>query len=183
MGEFPIIHTDRLRLRGFTMEDAPTVQKHCADPEVARTTLSLPHPYEDGMAEEWIATHQPAFDAGTNISLAMEHREKEAIVGQIDLRPDRGHQHAEIGYLVYRCFWNDGYATEAARALVDYGFSVLGLHRIFAHHFEGNPASGRVLEKCGMKREGVQRKHIFKWGEFRDLIHYGILREDWENTQ
>ena len=76
-----------------------------------------------------------------------------------------------------RPFWGRGYATEAARAVIEYGFSVLNLHRIYAMHFSRNPASGRVMEKCGMVHEGRFREHVRKWGVFEDVDLRGILRE------
>ena len=70
------------------------------------------------------------------------------------------------------------YATEAAQAVVRYGFMELKLNRIFASHFKENRASQRVLTKLGMRREGCMRQHVIKWGQFVDLELYSILREE-----
>jgi RimJ/RimL family protein N-acetyltransferase len=88
------------------------------------------------------------------------------------------HDRAELGYWIGKPFWGRGYATEAARALVQYGFDTLGLHRIYARHLTRNPASGRVLHKIGMTHEGYRRKHEKKWGIYEDDKLYGILRDD-----
>ena len=77
-------------------------------------------------------------------------------------------------------FTNYGYATEAAREMLRYGFESLGLHRIFATCFPYNPASGRILKKLGMQYEGCQREHLSKWGQFVDSELYGILWREWE---
>ena len=78
--------------------------------------------------------------------------------------------------------WNLGYATEAARAVLAYGFGELGLRRIHAGHLTRNPASGRVMEKLGMEPEGVFRQHILKWAVPEDVAHRGILREEFRGT-
>ena len=75
-------------------------------------------------------------------------------------------------------YWNRGYCTEAARAVVAFGFSAWGMHRIQARHYTNNPASGRVMEKIGMTYEGCLRQCVQKWGEYLDVCIYGILEEE-----
>jgi ribosomal-protein-alanine N-acetyltransferase len=185
------INTDRLILRPFVAADAPIVEQHCADREVARTTLAIPHPYPPGAAAEWIASHAARFADGSNPVFAITLRDEAAripgagvfpgqLIGAIDLRVKHEHRHAEFGYVIYRPWWNRGYATEATRAILAYGFHTLRLHRIWAHHFSNNPASGRVMLKCGMTPEGTLRQHVCKWGEMLDAVNYGILREEFE---
>ncbi|HKB78454.1 MAG TPA: GNAT family protein, partial [Thermoanaerobaculia bacterium] len=76
-------------------------------------------------------------------------------------------------------YWGLGYATEAAGAVVRFGFESLSLNRIFACHFVRNPASGRVLRKLGMQHEGTMRQHVRKWDEYVDLEYYAILHQDY----
>ena len=80
-------------------------------------------------------------------------------------------------------YWNNGYGTEAVQAVLKYGFEVLGLNRIHAKHFKRNPASGRILQKIGMKYEGCQRQHFKKWDNFEDIELYGILRSEYVNSK
>jgi len=80
-------------------------------------------------------------------------------------------------------YWGQGYATEAAREMLRFGFEDLGLHRIFASHFKHNPASGRILNKLGMRHEGCQREHLVKWDQFVDSEQYGILCHEWKNSK
>ena len=77
-------------------------------------------------------------------------------------------------------YWGRGYGTEAAKAVLAHGFSVLGLNRIYGHYLRRNPASGRVLEKIGMTQEGCLRQHDKKWGQFEDLVVCGMLRSEWD---
>jgi RimJ/RimL family protein N-acetyltransferase len=173
-----MLTTPRLLLRPFTLADAPEVQRLASDRDIASTTLNIPHPYEDGMAEAWIDTHQAQYEQGTLVNFAMVGRSDGKLIGAIGLHPDRQHNRAELGYWVGKPFWNQGYCTEAAQAVVRYGFEVLGLHRIHATHIKRNPASGRVMQKIGMRYEGCLRQHVQKWGVFEDMEIYGILRSE-----
>lgn len=179
----PTLTSKRLILRPFSPADAPVVQRLAGDRRIAETTLNIPHPYEDGMAEQWIATHGPAYDAGTQATFAIVLLEPEQLVGAIGLIVNRELHKAELGYWVGHPYWNRGYATEAAIAILDFGFGKLGLNRIGAKHLARNPSSGRVMEKAGMLREGRARQDTMKWGQFEDLVSYGILREDWLRQQ
>lgn len=179
MSERPILKTERLILRPFTLNDASEVKQLAGDKDIAATTLFIPHPYEDGMAEEWIGKHQEEFDRGEVITFAIVHRENKFLVGAIALSEIKKHDEtASMGYWIGKPFWNHGYCTEAAHAVLKYGFEVLNLNKIHAHHFKHNPASGKVMLKLGMKHEGCLRQHVKKWGEFVDLEAYGILREE-----
>ena len=101
------------------------------------------------------------------------------MLGSIGLTLTPAHAKADLGYWVGLPYWNQGYATEAAQAVVDYGFRTLGLNRVSAHHMAINPASGRVMEKIGMTREGYCAQALKKDGQFHDAVWYGVLRSDW----
>lgn len=173
----PTLTTDRLVLRPFALSDASAVQRLAADREIAANTLLIPHPYPDGAAEEWIKGHD---DASPNHIFAVTLRGVDEAMGAIGLHVETRHERAEIGYWLGVPYWGNGYMTEAARAVVSYAFADGGLNRVFAYHFTRNPASGRVLQKIGMRREGTMRQHVVKWDEPIDVDYYGILREDWE---
>jgi [ribosomal protein S5]-alanine N-acetyltransferase len=170
----PRIETERLLLRPFELADAPDVQRLAGDRAVAAGTLTIPHPYPDGAAEAWIASHEGR-DAAP---FAIERRDDEALLGAVGLDVEPDHSRAELGYWIGKPYWGNGYATEAARAVVRYAFESLHLHRVYAHHFVGNPASGRVLQKIGMAYEGRRRQHTVKWGTRLDSESYAILRDD-----
>jgi ribosomal-protein-alanine N-acetyltransferase len=179
MKPYPKLQTERLILREFTVEDAPSVQSLAGEWEVARTMQSVPHPYEDGMAEEWIAAHRPAFEAGERVTWAIVLREDGALLSSITLHLNPRHDNAEIGYRIGRSYWGCGYATEAAEEAVRHGFADLGLHRIHSNHFGSNPASGRVMRKVGMSHEGTRPEHYKKWETYEDRVDYGLLARDW----
>lgn len=175
----PMLETERLILRPFCLDDAKDVQRLAGDREVAATTLHVPHPYKDGMAEEWIGSHEPNFKSGRFVDFAMTLRQSGELAGAIGLVINQKMNRAELGYWVGVPYWGQGYCTEAARVVLEYGFTQCGLNRIHASHFGTNPASGRVLEKIGMTQEGIQPQHIRKWDEYQDYVIYGILKEDW----
>ena len=178
----PTLRTERLLLRGFSLADATRVQELAGSREVASTTLTLPHPYEDGMAEAWIEGHSAAWDERKRLTLAITN-EADGLIGGIGLHLVAEHRRAEMGYWIGVPYWNRGFATEAAAAVLAYGFGKLGLHRILARHFGRNPASGRVLRKLGMIHEGTLREHVVRWGQLEDLECYAILEHEWRGRR
>jgi len=179
----PTIQTTRLVLRPFALGDAPTVQRLAGAYEIASVVSHIPHPYPDGAAEMWIASHAPDFAQGTGLTEAITRQDDGELMGAVSLMLAPDHCRAELGYWLGVPYWGYGYMTEAAHALVDYGFRTLGLRRIFARHFGSNPASGRVMQKIGMRREGLLREHGIKWGRIEDDVYYGLLRSEWEQAQ
>ena len=175
----PTLRTKRLLLRPFCLEDASVVQQLAGAREVADTTLNIPHPYVDGIAEAWIGSHSDAWERKERLTLAITS-DADGVVGAITLRLTLAHRRAELGYWVGRPFWNRGYATEAARALITFGFDALGLNRIHASHLTRNPASGRVMVKAGLRFEGTFRDHFVKQERAEDLSEYAILRAEFE---
>lgn len=174
----PLLTTGRLLLRPFALSDAPDVQRLAGAREIADTTLNVPHPYADGMAEEWIGSHEAGYAEGSLAIYAVVHRPAEELLGAVGLVIDPQNALAELGYWIGVLYWGRGYATEAARALIDFGFGQLGLNRIQARHLLRNPASGRVMEKLGMTREGTFRQAVRKWERFEDVALYAMLSSD-----
>lgn len=175
----PALNTDRLLLRPFRLEDASRVQQLAGDRAIAATTLNIPHPYEDGMAEDWIRNHPESFANQESVVFAITIKSEpgpSALVGAIGLTLAMPHARGELGYWIGKPYWRRGYCTEAAGAVLDFGFETLGLQRIFARYMTTNPPSGRVMEKIGMQYEGCFRQHINKWGQYVDINFYGILR-------
>lgn len=180
MSARPTVETARLVLRPFALSDAADIQRLAGDRAIADTTGNIPHPYEDGVAEEWIAKHQDIFDQGKGVHFAIAAKPDGHLVGAISLMSMvTGHQ-AELGYWIGKPYWNQGFCTEAGRAVLQAGFERFDLARIHSCHFRRNPASGRVMQKLGMKQEGCRRQHVKKLDQFEDLVLYGILKDEWE---
>ena len=169
MTEQPTLTSARLVLRPFKPSDAADVQRLAGAKEIADTTLNIPHPYADGMAEAWIESHADAFRERERLALAITDSAG-VLVGAISLRLEPAHRRAELGYWIGLPYWGRG-RHGGGRAMVRYGFDELGLNRIHAQHFARNPASGRVLEKAGFTHEGFHRAHVLKNERFEDIAH------------
>lgn len=182
MDASPTLRTQRLILRQFQASDADTVQRLAGVKEVAAGTF-LPHPYDLEAAAKWVAQQQENFAAGNAIALAIVLAQEDQLIGSIGMEIAREHQLARLSYWLGVAYWNQGYCTEALQAVLDYGFTRLSLHRIYAPHFHNNPASGRVLRKVGMTHEGRMREHYIRFGEFVDVEIYGMLREEFLNRR
>ncbi|MBA3854465.1 MAG: GNAT family N-acetyltransferase [Gemmatimonas sp.] len=191
MPTLPTLDTPRLRLRPFRADDAPALVRELGDVEVARETLSVPHPYAPERAQEFLARVAERFEAGKSVVWAIVESptpEAEpparsdgstaALIGAVGLEIVAAHRRAELGYWIAKSRWGQGIATEAARAVVAYGFDTLGLHRIEAHHYPENPGSGAVMRKLGMKHEGRLRAKVWRDGVPRDLELYALLASD-----
>lgn len=176
-----ILETQRLVLRPFKLSDAKTVQQKAGKKEIADTTLNIPHPYPNGAAEKWILTHEPKFKSGELINYAITIKETGELIGAVSLMITKRFNRAELGYWIDKNHWGKGYATEASRALLDYGFNIHGLHKIFAEHITRNPASGKVMKKLGMKKVGLLKEHVLKSNKYEDIVMYEILKNDWNN--
>lgn len=173
----PTVETSRLKLRPYSESDIEGLLPLIGAREVAAMTLRIPHPYTQEDARRFLASIED------EVRLAITRRADGQLVGGIGLRIERQHLHAELGYWIAVPHWGNGYATEAARAMIRYGFEELRLHRIFASHFKNNSASGNVLRKLGMRNEGCQREHVCKWDQFIDSELYGLLRQEWEDRE
>jgi [ribosomal protein S5]-alanine N-acetyltransferase len=171
----PTIRTERLILRSLSLSDAWDVRRMAGNSKVAGNTLYMPFPYPEGIAEEWISTHATEFFERRQLILGIFLRKEKTLIGCIGLTLKIDIENAEVGYWIGEEFWNNGYATEAASAMVNYAFESLKLHKIFAHYFASNTASGRVLQKIGMVQEGYLHEHVRHWGEYKDLYLLGII--------
>ncbi|WP_274651343.1 GNAT family N-acetyltransferase [Paenibacillus humicola] len=167
--------TERLILRLFEQSDAKSVQQLAGHEEVARTTLSIPHPYPDGTAEAWIERTRNAAQNGDIFSFALIKKEDSLLIGCVSLRVSKADNQAEMAYWVGRPFWGLGFATEAAKRIVTFGFEDLQLNRIYAAAMTKNPASYKVMSKIGMQYKETLPKHIIKSEVYEDLVLYDLI--------
>jgi RimJ/RimL family protein N-acetyltransferase len=177
----PILHGARITLRPFTLDDAPTVQEMLADPAIAATTLNISHPYPDGAAASWIASHAEEAELGMAVTWAIERTCDRILLGAIAVHLTPRHLRGEIGYWLGVPYWNQGYTTEAAKLVVEYAFITLGLRRVQATCLPTNIGSSRVMEKAGLTFEGILRDYYQKQGVFMDASMYArTARQDTE---
>lgn len=181
--KLPTLRTERLSLGPVEPSEAGRIAELAGDREVARNTESIPHPYPEPEAETLVERIRQEVAAGSAavfaVRLATGRRGEGELIGMIGLHPEPEHGRACLGYWIGRPYWDNGYATEAGREVIRWGFEERGLRRVYAESFSRNEASCRVLEKLGMQREGVLRSHFRKWDEFVDVEVYGLLRSEW----
>jgi [ribosomal protein S5]-alanine N-acetyltransferase len=175
----PRIETERLVLRPLEMSDAEAVYEYARKPEVSEHVIFETHrSIED--AYTFIRQVLQWKEEGSNVVFGITLRSDNKLIGSCGLhRYEEQHKCMEIGYAIDLPYWNQGYTTEAVRGVIGQAFAATDLNRIHAHHYLPNIASGRVMEKAGMKYEGILRKRVFIKGEFRDIKMYGILRNDY----
>lgn len=175
---FPLLTTDRLMLRELTNADSQEVRRMAGEKEVACNTLNMPYPYLEGMAEEWIESLNHDFQAGRSVVFGVCQLKQNKLAGAIGLTIRKEFRVAEMGYWIGREYWNQGYCTEAVKAILLYAFDELNLHKVFANYFANNPASGRVMQKAGMHFEAILKSHMWHWGEYKDLMYYSIFNPE-----
>ena len=176
----PTLHSERLSLRPFTEGDAEALLALHSSAHVLRYWDSPPWS-EPARAERFIAACRRLSDEGTGARLAMDRDSDGAFIGWCSLtRWNPDHRSAALGYCLDDAAWGHGYATEAARALLQWAFDTLDLNRVQAETDTRNLASARVLEKVGFVREGTLREDCVVNGDVSDSWVYGLLRREWQ---
>ncbi|MEX6703034.1 GNAT family N-acetyltransferase [Peribacillus frigoritolerans] len=169
------ITTKRLVLRIFQKSDAVAVTKLCNNYNIYKNTLYLPYPYTIEDALSWIEHHLDNFNANKSYEFAITDKESGKLYGAIALSNNQKFNNGEIAYWIGKKFWGNGYATEAAQAILHFALEEKQYHKVFARYFNSNPASGRVMQKFGLKKEGILIDHVRKENRFEDLVYYGII--------
>jgi [ribosomal protein S5]-alanine N-acetyltransferase len=177
------LRTLRLLLRSFEHGDVPAIVRLAGAREIAATTANIPHPYTADDAHSFLAHAEEEFSAGRSAIFAVTISPNGEFCGAVGLVIAPAQQRAELGYWIGVPYWNQGFATEAASAVIAFGFEVLRLNKIHASYFAGNTASQRVLEKIGMRHEGPSRNHIRKWNRFIDVENYGLLASEFRGEK
>ena len=176
--ELPRLETPRLVLRALSHGDVDDVFAYASDSEVTRYTIFERH-LSSKTTTEWLRSVIDTYGVGHPGPWGMELRSSRHLIGACGFRNwETQHGRAEMGYTVTRAYWNQGYATEAVRALIAFGFEYMNLNRSEARTVPANIGSTRVMEKAGMKFEGVLRQSEFFKGAYQDLAIYSILGDD-----
>jgi ribosomal-protein-alanine N-acetyltransferase len=173
------LSTERLLLRALSMDDLDDFYAYACDPEVARTTSWEPHRSREE-SRLFIAHTLSLYEGGERTLWAIEEISSGRMIGTVGLHELHSmHARATLAYALARPCWSRGLTTEAARAVLDFGFHALHLNRIEAFSLPLNVASRRVMEKLGMTHEGTLRERMWIKGAFRDLAYYAILKSEW----
>lgn len=172
------IETSRLQIRNFTAQDFLGAYAYLSDPNVM---YFLP---ESTMSETQTAEFITQQSRPEAHYYAVERKSDNALLGHLLFEPYFGEHTYEIGWVFHRDAHRQGYASESAAAMLDYGFHQLKLHRVIATCQPENPGSYKVMEKIGMRREGLFLQCIpTAEGQWWDEYYYAILRQEWLNQQ
>jgi len=168
------IECERVILRRAKIEDAKSILERDSDPIMRKYLGSNgAQNIEEARAQifNWSWSRPGIW--------AIEHKASDKNIGSIVINFSHAHDKASFGYAIGREFWNQGLMTEALSAVIKLCFEGLQLNRVEAEHFVGNEGIGRVMEKCGMVKEGVSRQSMLARGIYHDVVTYGIARDMW----
>jgi len=178
------IPTGRLVLRDIERKDLSAVHDYSSDPEVVRYMDWGPNTDEDDkkFLERALAARKE--NPRRNFTLAIVLKDTNRLIGSCGIHESNPvDMEGWIGYCLSKRHWRQGFGTETAKGLVNFGFNGLGLHRIFATCMPANTASAHVLEKTGMQLEGRLRQHRRVKGKWRDSLVYAMLNQEWQNLR
>lgn len=178
------LETERLILRRFTIDDLEPMYRNCwSDYEVWKWTSYAPmkciedvQNVADMFTEKWLG----AYERPNRYSWAIQLKSSGEVIGRFfGMNPDDRVRQVELAYEIGQKWWNQGFATEATKAVIDFFFREVGFNRIHAYHADQNPASGRVMQKCGMTYEGTLRQACRCNGGLFDMVCYSILANEY----
>ncbi|KPL58486.1 GNAT family N-acetyltransferase [Rossellomorea vietnamensis] len=177
----PALETDRLNLRRMCMDDTQRafdqwlsderISDHRVSP--AHKTIAETHKRMEKTVDGYVSKEFCHW--------GIELKDGSGLIGEIDLYDfDSSTGNCEVSYSIAFDWWNKGYGTEALKAVVEFAFTNMNVHKLSAAHNTDNPASGRIMEKAGMKQEGLIR-HMIRNAkdQYKDCAVYGLLREEY----
>jgi [ribosomal protein S5]-alanine N-acetyltransferase len=177
-GNLPQLETERLVLRKIKYEDIDDIHTYASNPEVSKYVFWGAHETR-AATEEYVKMVLALYEEGKIAPWGIHFKEDNKLIGTVDFvswQPQ--HKTAEIGYALSVDYWGRGIATEAAKELIRFGMKEMDLVRIQAKSLVANIGSERVMEKAGMKFEGILRNFIFVKGAHYDVKMYSIIKED-----
>ena len=157
MGQ-PVLTSERLTLRPFTLADAADVNQLAGNPQVSQSTLNIPYPYTLAMAKDWIETHADLWRQKSAVIFAIIENDTQRLIGTVALVEISGCE-AELGYWIGQPYWGQGHCTEAVKLLMKYAVAELAVSSMYAEHLQTNPASGNVMRKNAMSYSGSIKKN------------------------
>lgn len=173
----PFLVGDRVYLRPLDEEDIDFCVESLNSPAVTRF-LGIAGPLNRIREREWI---QKLYQQPGDLALGICDQETELLIGVTGLHgKDFRDHHAEFGIFVAEPYWDQGLGSEAMGIMVDYGFCEMNLHRIYLRVIDFNERAIRVYEKQGFRLEGKLREHVYRAGEYHDMLFMGLLRSEWK---
>lgn len=178
------IETHRLIIRPWSLEDAPAALRNWAADPLVQIPLAEPVYADREAVETLIEKYMLSFETEGKYRWAIQLKETGECVGLIAFFSlDPVNEHGEIEYGIGREYWGRGLITEACKAVIQYGFETMGLHRIQISYKEYNKASLRIIEKCGFTREGIYREYYKENGAYVSRIFHAMLLDEYEKAK
>lgn len=176
-----ILETERLVLKPYEIEFADEIYEVVKHKGIADTMVMIPHPYPREVVDQWISYLQKSFERGTAIEFAIFLKgEEPRYIGNCGLVSiSKNHRNAEVGYFIDVNEWGKGYATEACKKIIEYGFEEHQLNRIYSRCMVRNNASRKVMEKSGMVWEGRFKQEFLKDDVYEDMDYLAILADEY----
>ncbi len=182
-GGIPVLETNRLFLRRMLTRDYKDMYSYASDPRVSRHLLWNPHESES-FTKKYLKHLQREYDRYLFYDWAVLCKDDGKMIGTCGLTAySERHNIAEIGYVLNPAYWGRGIAAEAAGEVIRFAFDTVGVERVEARHMEGNEASGAVMQKCGLQKEGVLRHAVCKNGVYHNVHIYSILRSEYNRNR
>ena len=178
----PLLETERLILRRYTLGDTEPLAKLLADADIAMNLFNIPVKVTLHYAGEWIQRANRNAASGLQYKWAVVRRDDELLIGEVGIHFDAYNRRGSLGYWIGRAYRGQGYVTEAVQRLIRYGFEDYKLERVYAECFSVNVESARVMQRVGMKHEGTLRQHYYHAlrDAMMDIEFYGILRSEYQ---
>lgn len=181
MAEFPIITTERLILREATIADATDMFDYLSDKDVTTPMGLDPYTSANDVFNDEITWYTSIFEEGTGMRWVITKKDSDVVIGSCGfLNMSPNNQRAEIGFELNKKHWGQGIASEAVKAVIEYGYSRLNLNRIEAIVDPPNLSSQKLMEKQGFVKEGLLRHYEYNFGKFSDVFMYSLLKEDFK---
>ena len=173
------IETKRLILRPIQEKDVDQIYKFCSTEHIYKTLLTMPHPYTRQHAIDKVKSSIEHIKLQDKLPFAITLKGNDDLIGMINLRPNYELKFAELGYWLRYEYWGQGIMTEAVRAVMQFAFDELHLHKLILKIFTTAHASKRVAAKCGFNYEGCQKEIYYLRGEYMSNELYGITEQEY----
>lgn len=176
----PVLETDRLILRAVSLKDAKDMFEYASQDKVVKYTLFPKHEteYQSFDTIQSIFINRPSKAWPESFAIVLKENNK--MIGTCDFWPVTGEGIYEMGYVLNPKYWNQGIMSEAGSKILDFAFNKYGVRRMELNHIEGNLSSQKVALKLGFIYEGRKRQAQKFEGVYKDLLYYGLLKEDFE---
>jgi [ribosomal protein S5]-alanine N-acetyltransferase len=183
MESFPELITKRLRLRRIQLEDVSSLIKYANNKNISDQILNIPFPYGEEDAIHRFNFIVEGFKNKERYVFAITFKDENELIGETGLHLDKNNNSAQFGYWIAEPFWNNGIASEAVAAILQFGFEKLHLNKIYATHFPENKASGKVMLKNKMIREGELKDHYKVNDDYKSVIQYRLTKEEYKEQK